>query len=56
MHAPSLHRLARRAASLKTMMLVFTTVALLIYVASYSTHRSVCARCTAATVHTLTHA
>jgi hypothetical protein len=54
MYSPNLHRLCRRAASVKTMMLVIGTVAALVSIASVSTHRTACSQCAAAEMRVLT--
>ena len=42
---PNMYRFCRQAASLKTTLIVATTVAAIIFAASNSTHRTACAQC-----------
>jgi hypothetical protein len=42
---PNMYRFCRQAASLKTAVIVAVTVAALVFAASASTHRTVCATC-----------
>ena len=51
--SPNMYRFCRQAASLKTLMIVAATVAALIFAASASTHRTVCATCAATKVSLL---
>jgi len=44
--SPKMYRFCRQAASPKTVAIVVVTVAVLIFAASASTHRSACATCT----------
>ena len=47
---PNMYRFCRRAASLKTALIVAATVASIIFAASASTHRTACAQCAPANV------
>jgi hypothetical protein len=51
--APNMYRFCRHAASLKTALIVAATVTALIFAASASTHRAVCANCAPAKVSLL---
>ena len=43
---PNMYRFCRASSFLKTMLIVAATVAVLVFAASNSTHRTACAQCT----------
>jgi hypothetical protein len=52
---PNMYRFCRQATSLKTALIVVTTVGALMFAASASTHRTVCANCAPAKVSLLVY-